>query len=133
LPWSGGVLMALAALVAAWDWYGTRPSLRATATVTENVAEMVPGHGVLYSPRLRFRTQTGSLIQVVIPDKTDAIEFPAGTVLPVLYPAANPAQAHLATVWRLYATAILLAVLGVVLFDAGLILRILLRRQKVRS
>jgi hypothetical protein len=129
LPWLGGALMVLAAAFALHDWSFVRTQRRATATVTEDVAVIVPGVGVLYYPRLRFGAASG-LVQVLGQPGTSEIEFPAGTVLPVLYRAGHPEGAIIGTVWRMYPTAIVLAVLGVALFDVGFVLRVVVRRNR---
>jgi hypothetical protein len=129
LPWIGAALLLLAGAAAAQSWAAHSTAQRVTATITENIAQMTPHDGVLYHPRFRFRTPDGTLVQVVAKEGTDEPEFPAGNDVPVQYPAADPGQAVIATVWRVYWVAILLGVFGVILFDIGLILRILLRRQ----
>ncbi len=101
-----------------------RVQVHADATVTENVSSFAPEGGVLYYPRLRFRTKEGELEQVVSRVGTDYVRFPAGDDLPVMYPVGRPEQAEVATVRRVYFVAIVLGVLGVVLFDWGLILRL---------
>jgi len=110
LRWVGVVLMVLSAISAGRSWRSTYGLLRATATVTENVATFAPGGGVQYVPRLRFRL-------------SDEIDFPAGETIPVMYPSGHPEQAAIATVWRRYSTAIVLVVLGILILDLGLILQ----------
>lgn len=132
LPWVGGLLLLVAAVSGLVSWNAIRTKIRATATVTENVSVLSPHDGVLYSPRLRFRLPNGELFQVLAKEASDEAEFPAGSDVPVLYPAGHPEQAVIATVWRIYWVAILLGVFGVILFDAGLLLRILLRRRSAR-
>jgi len=129
LPWAGGLLLVAAALCAIVAWAGIRNENRATATVTENISTMSAHDGVHYSPRLRFRSATGELVQVLAKEEANEAEFPAGTAVPVLYPANRPEQAVIATTWRIYWVAILLGVFGVVLLDGGLVLRIVLRRR----
>lgn len=129
LPWAGGLLLVAAAVFAIAAWAGIRNETRATAIVTENVSTMSAHDGVRYSPRLRFRSASGALVQVLAQEDADEAEFPAGTAVPVLYPANRTEQAVIATTWRVYWLAILLGVFGVVLFDVGLLLRIILRRR----
>jgi hypothetical protein len=126
LPWTGGALMLLAAALALHRWALVRTQQRATATVTEDVAVIAP-EGVLYSPRLRFRTPGGAFVQVLAGPGTAEIEFAAGTTVPVLYPPGHPERAVVGTVWHLYAAAIVLAVVGAVVFDIGYVLRIIRR------
>jgi hypothetical protein len=128
LPGLGGALLLLAAAFAANSWRIADPQQRAVGTVTENVASFAPGGGVLYTPRLRFRTPDGKLYQPLVGPASDEPEFAPGTTLPVLYAAGSPQQARIATIWRSYRTAIVLGIIGTALFDIGLILRLILRR-----
>ena len=124
LPPLGGLLLALAAVFAVHSWWQARALLHATATVGENVAALAPGGGVLYRPRLRFRTPTGENVQVLASQGSDEAEFAAGTRLPVAWPAGDPQRAIIATAARVYGAAIRLAILSTVLFDLGWILRL---------
>jgi hypothetical protein len=129
LPRLGIMLLALAAVFAGRSWWQDRALLHATATVTENIAAFAPGGGVLYQPRLRFRTPSGKNVQVLLAQGQNEPEFAAGTAVPVAWPSGNPQQAGIATAWRIYRSAISLALLGVVFFDAGWILRLRLYRK----
>jgi hypothetical protein len=124
LPRLGGLLLALAVLFAGHSWWQDRALLHATATVTENVAAFAPGGGVSYHPRLRFRTPDGESVQVLATQGRPEPEFAAGSSLPVAWPVGDPQHAVIATVWRVYAAAIWLGILGTVLFDAGWVLRL---------
>ena len=130
LPWAGGLLLALAAGVAAHTWWVSRPLIRARATVTENVAAFAPGGGVLYYPRLRFRAAGGEIVLVLSRRGDDEIAFAAGKVAPVRYPVGEPQDAAIATLWRVYFVAWWLGIAGAGLFDVGLVLR-RLETQKV--
>ena len=123
LRWAGVVLMVLSAISAGRSWRSTYGLLRATATVTENVATFALGGGVQYVPRLRFRLPDGDLVQKLCGPGSDEIDFPAGETIPVMYPSGHPEQAAIATVWRRYSTAIVLVVLGILILDLGLILQ----------
>ena len=129
LPGIGGLLLLIAAGFGVHSWMFARQRVRATATVTENVAGFGKVGGVVYAPRFRFRTADGNLVQVLAPDGSDEIEFPAGTTVPVLYSAGDPRDAVIATVWRAYFGAIVLGLLGTALFDLGWALRVMLRRR----
>ena len=132
LPRLGGLLLALAVLFAVHSWWLSRGLLHATATVTENVAAFAPGGGVLYHPRLRFRTPAGVSVQVLAAPGRSEPEFAAGTSLPVAWPAGDPQQAFIATAWRVYGTTIWLAILGTILFDLGWILRLAARPEAAK-
>jgi len=123
LRWTGAVLLLLAAVFGGRSWYSTHGLLRATATVTENVATFAPGGGVQYAPRLRFRLPSGEIVQVLCGPGSDEIDFSAGETVPVMCPAGHPDQAVIATVWRRYSDAITFGVLGILILDLGLILQ----------
>jgi hypothetical protein len=124
LPRLGVLLLALAAIFAGNSWWHDRSLVHATATVTENVAAFAPGGGVLYRPRLRFRTPEGENVQVLATQGRDEPEFSAGTTVPVAWPSGEPQRAFIATVWQVYRLAIWLAVVGTAVFDVGWILRL---------
>jgi hypothetical protein len=123
LPRIGVALLLIAAAFAARSWLFARSLQRSIATVTENVSTFAPQGGVIYLPRLRFRTPAGETVQVTASSGIDEVEFAAGETVPVLYPAANPRAAIIATVWRAYHAAIVFALWGVLLFDVGFVLR----------
>jgi hypothetical protein len=123
LRWIGIGLLLLSAVFAGNSWRLTRGLLRASAIVTENVAAFAPGGGVQYVPRLRFRLPSGQIVQALCGPGSDEIDFPAGEAVPVMYPAGHPERAAIATVWRRYAAAIVLGILGVIVLDLGLILQ----------
>jgi hypothetical protein len=57
------------------------------------------------------------------------VEFPAGEIVPVLYRVGDPQGAIIATAWRAYEGAIVWGVLGVLVFDLGWGLRVMLGRR----
>ena len=123
LPWVGVALIALSLAFAAHSWRSTRGLVAAQATVSENVETMTSKGDLVYTPRLRFYTPQGALTQVLAVRGSDEIQFPAGKVVPVLYPSGDPQGAVIATVGRVYSWAIRLAVAGVILFDVGWVVR----------
>ncbi len=129
LPWAGVLLLVIAAGFCAHSWMFARARVRATATVTENVAGFAKEGGVWYTPRVRFRTVNGEWVTVVAGPGSDEIEFAAGETVPVLYRADDPQGAVIATVWRAYFGAIVLGLLGTALFDLGWVLRGIVRRR----
>jgi hypothetical protein len=131
LPWLGGALMLLAAAFALHSFAFARSQQRSLATVTENVATFGPQGGVLYAPRLRFRSASGAIVQILMAgDEASEPAFQPGETVPVLYPVGHPEQAVLATVWRAYRAAIVFVVLGIFLFDIGFVLRVVVRRSR---
>lgn len=122
LPWVGGALLLLALGFGLRSWNATRSRLKATATVTDNAATFAPAGGILYFPRIRFRTRTGDIVQVLTLRGDEDPEFAAGEQVPVLYAANNPQDAVIATRWRVYKAAILLGIAGVILLDLGLLM-----------
>lgn len=136
LPPLGAILLALAALSALWVWNGTRPQLRAQATVTENTATQMPDGSILYTTHLRFRLPNGRLSEFndpVTSTDSDDPDFDSGKVIPVLYPPGHPESARVATIGRLYRLAIILGLIGAVFFDIGTILRLRFKRQAARD
>jgi hypothetical protein len=132
LPALGVGLLLIAAGFAVHSWNFARTRVRAVATITENVSEFAKEGGVVYTPRFRFRLPSGELVTVQAVKGSDEIEFPAGETVPVLYRAGDPQGAIIATAWRAYEGAIVFGVLGVVLFDLGWGLRVMLRRRLAR-
>jgi len=83
---------------------------------------------VSYTPRLRFRTPSGEIQQVLAAQGSSDAEFAPGASVPVAWPAGEPLHAGIATPWRVYRAAIWLAILGTVLFDLGWLLRLSAQR-----
>ncbi|MGD0648058.1 MAG: DUF3592 domain-containing protein [Acidobacteriaceae bacterium] len=129
LPVLGLGLLVVAAVFAAHSWNFARTRVRATATITENVSGFAKEGGVVYTPRFRFRLPSGELVTVKAAQGSEEIEFAAGEAVPVLYRAGDPQGAVIATVWRAYQRAIVFGVLGVVLFDLGWALRVMVQRR----
>jgi hypothetical protein len=125
--------MVSAACFALHSWNSARGQVRAIATVTEDVPGFAPGGGLVYRARVRFRTPTGSLVQVLDAAAKEEPEFAVGADLPVLYPAGQPQSAVIATVWRRYPAALWLAICGVVSFDLGWFLRLVARSNLRRA
>ena len=123
LPWVGGVMLMLAVGFAGHSWNWARQRVREQATVVENVAAFAPGGGVVYSPRVRFRTGEGELVELVSGPAENDADFTPGEIVPVLYVAGDAKDAVIATKWRLYFWAIWFAIVGTVLFDVGLVVR----------
>ena len=128
-PWLGGLLLLLAAGFWAHSRTWAHAQVRAEGTVTENVAAFAPGGGVLYFPRVRFRMPDGDWMQVQSRVGADDAEFAAGTAVPVLYRPGDPQGAEIATTGRVYFAAIVLGLIGTVLFDVGFFCWLLLRSR----
>jgi hypothetical protein len=120
---AGLLLLALATAFALHSWNFARHRIRTTGVVTENVATFAPGGGVVYTPRIRFRTADGAALQPILGPASDDPEFTPGTSVPVLYPPGEPQAAIIATTGRAYNAAIWFGVWGVVVLDAALILK----------
>jgi Protein of unknown function (DUF3592) len=133
LPVLGLGLLVMAAGFAVYSWNFARTRVRATATITENVSGFAKEGGVVYTPRFRFRLPSGELVTVQAEsgstNSSGEIEFPAGETVPVLYRVGDPQGAIIVTAWRAYQGAIVFGVLGVVVFDVGWALRVMLRRR----
>lgn len=122
LSWLGGALLLLALGFGLRSWNATRTLLKATATVTDNATAFAPAGGVLYFPRIRFRTRQGAIVLVLTRKGDEDPEFAAGEQVPVLYAVNNPQDAIIATRWRVYRAAILSGIAGVILLDLGLLM-----------
>ncbi len=132
LPWAGAFLMALAAGFAMHSWWAVRSFVRATGTVTENVASKAADGQTVYATHIRFRLPNGALVTAVDPvpsGENEDADFAAGAEVPLVYPAGDPHAAYIATRGRVYFVAIVLGVLGVAVFDFGLILLFTMRRK----
>jgi hypothetical protein len=129
LPLAGVMLLVIGAGFAVHSWSFARTRVRATATITENVSGFAKEGGVVYTPRFRFRLPSGELVTVQEASGSEEIEFPAGETVPVLYRAGDPQGAIIATTWRAYEGAIVWGVLGVLVFDVGWALRVMLRTR----
>jgi hypothetical protein len=129
LPLVGIVLLVVAAGFAVHSWSFARSRVRAVATITENVAGFAKEGGVVYTPRFRFRLPSGELVTAQDGSGSEDVEFAAGETVPVLYRAGDPQGAVIATAWRAYKGAIVWGVLGVIVFDVGWALRVMLRRR----
>jgi hypothetical protein len=129
LPLVGIVLLVIAAGFAVRSWMFARTRVRATATITENVSGFAKEGGVVYTPRFRFRLPGGELVTVQAASGSEEVEFPAGEIVPVLYRVGDPQGAIIATTWRAYEGAIVWGVLGVLVFDLGWGLRVMLGRR----
>jgi hypothetical protein len=123
LPRFGLLLLAISSGFAVHSWLFARTQQRSTATITENVSTFGPQGSVIYLPRLRFLTPSGEIVQVLAPTGIDEVEFAAGETVPVLYPPGKPQAAIIATTWRAYRAAIIFGLIGILIFDVGLIVR----------
>jgi hypothetical protein len=129
-PWAGGLCLALAAGFGLHSWLAVRELIHAQATVIENVATQAADGTVTYATHLRFRLPAGQIVTFTDPIQSsqyDDPSFAAGSTVPIVYLATNPRAASIATVWRIYSTAILFGIFGVAFVDLGIILRRLYR------
>jgi hypothetical protein len=127
----GVVLLVLAAGFALQERLATRSLLRSIAVVSENVATQDAMGAVSYASRLRFRLSSGESVVLDDPQHSDDASDPdyvTGAIVPVAYPAGHPEQARIATSWHLYHRAWVVGIIGTILFDLGLILRLILKR-----
>jgi hypothetical protein len=127
--WSGLVLLALAAGFWAHEWTWSHAAVRASGTVVELEGRMDAQGELKYFPRVRFRDKSGAWVQATSRVGGDADAFGAGDAVPVVYRAGDPQDAEIATKTRVYFVAIVLGVLGVILFDLGAALWVMRRRE----
>jgi hypothetical protein len=131
-PRFGALFVALAIGFGVHSWLATRSAIRVIGTVTENVATKAPDGETVYVTHFRFRLPSGEIIAAVDPilsSENDEPDFAASADVPVLYPPGDPHAAYIATRVRTYFTAIWLGVLGVALFDFGLVLLFAMKRK----
>jgi hypothetical protein len=136
LIWIGGALLVLAAASAANTWWAFKSWSRAEAVVTENSASQSTKGDVVYATHLRFRLPSGQLATFIDPatsTDSDDPDLPTAAVVPVIYPSGHPESARIGSISRLYKTAIILGILGVALFDLGIIFRIRLNRRAANA
>jgi hypothetical protein len=136
LPWIGGALLVLAAVSAANTWWTFKSWFRTEAVVTENSASQDAKGDVLYVTHLRFRLPSGQMVTFIDPSTStdpDDPALPTAAVTAVVYPAGHPESARIGSISRLYKTAIILGVLGVVFFDIGIIFRLRLKRRPANA
>ena len=132
-PAAGVVLLLLAAGFWAHEFRWSRSADHATATVTEMEARQDAQGQVFYYPHLRFRLPGGEIVQSVSPIGGAPDAFSVGEQVPVKYDSADPQDAAIATKGTVYRMAIILGVLGTVLFDLGAVLWIVRRRREMRE
>ncbi|MFC6644360.1 DUF3592 domain-containing protein [Granulicella cerasi] len=129
LLWTGIILMTIAVGLALHTWWIDRPLVRATGTVEMNDT-LTSGDGdLVYVAHVRFRDEHDAIREFTLSPKGEETKYHPSMQFPLLYPHGHPEQARIATVWREYATARNVAILGVVLFDIGCIFWIRDRRR----
>jgi Protein of unknown function (DUF3592) len=131
LLYTGVVLLCGAGIFWAREWARSRSFEHATATVTEMESRQDAQGNVAYFPHVRFRLPNGEIVQVVSAAGGDDSAFGVGEVVPVAYRAGDPRGASIATKWRVYSVAIVLGILGTVVFDLGAVLWIMRKRGRL--
>lgn len=130
--WAGLALLGLAACFWLHEWRWSHAAKHAMGTVTEMEARQDDQGQIIYYPHFRFALPDGQIMHSVgIAGAQDA--FSAGQQVPVIYLAADPGRASIATTRQIFGLSIGLAVIGTVLFDLGAVLWIILRRRQIRA
>lgn len=132
LLWAGVGLLALAAVFWLHEWRWSHAAQHASGVITEMEARQDDQGQVLYYPHFRFRLPDGQVMHSVgIAGAQD--DFTPGQQVPVIYRAADPGRASIATTRQIFGLSIALAVIGTVIFDMGAVLWVILKRRAMRS
>ena len=105
-----------------------RDGVRATGEVVSYLENRVDGE-VKYRPRVRFRTATGDIITTSGQLSASSQRFAIGTQVPVVYRAAKPTEARIATFTDNWLGASLAAVIGLVGLAGGFLVRRSVRQE----
>jgi hypothetical protein len=104
----------------------------AVATVTELDAQLDAHGNVNYFPHFRFRRPNNELVQVSATRGSNPAAFSAGQKVTVRYIAGDPQDATIMpSTGKIYEPAILLGIVGVVMFDAGAVLWAIDKRREM--
>ena len=102
-------------------------SLEATGEVV-SYRETRDGDATLYRPRVRFETAAGDIVTFHGQLATPARRFAVGAKVPIIYPAANPQAARIATFADNWLGVVAAFVVGALAYVAGLFIRRAARR-----
>jgi hypothetical protein len=105
----------------------------AAGTITDLEARRDPDGNVNYYPQVRFTLPNGQFVQFTSPHGSNPASFNAGDPVPIAYPPGKPATAVIATRWMVYTASIILAILGILLFDLGFYFQWLINRSLRRA
>jgi len=105
-----------------------RDAARATGEVV-SFFETRDGEETRYRPRVRFRTATGEIVTVSGQLAATSRRFEVGTQVPVLYKVAKPTEAQVALFTDRWLGACIAAVIGLVGFCGGFLVRRSVRRE----
>ena len=119
-------------LLAAWLAWNTLTFAREAVQVTGEVVSYFESRDdgeVKYRPRVRFRTDDGSIYTVSGQLSSGTQRFPIGTQVPMLYQPPKPGEARIATFTDNWLGACIAALVGVVGVAGGMLLRRSIRRE----
>jgi hypothetical protein len=108
-----------------------RDSVHTTGEVVSYFENRQDGE-VKYRPRVRFRTATGEIVTTSGQLATGSKRFAVGAQVPVVYRAAKPTEARIATFTDNWLGACIAAVVGAVGMAGGLLVRRSVRREIAR-
>lgn len=122
-------------LLAAWlGWTSlglARDAVRTTGEVVSQQEVRVDDE-LRYRPRVRFRTEDGDIVTFTGQLATSSPRFAVGAQVPVVFRAAKPTEARLATFTDNWLGASIAAVVGLVGLAGGFLVRRSLRRDLAR-
>jgi hypothetical protein len=107
-------------------------SVRTTGEVVSQ-QEVRSDDGVRYRPRVRFRTEDGSIVTITGQLATGSPRHAVGTQVPVVYAAAKPTEARLATFTDNWLGASIAAAVGLVGLVGGFLVRRSVGRELAKS
>ena len=129
------LLMALGVgclLLGAWlAWNNLTFEREGVRTTAEVVSYLETDEGK-FRPRVRFRTEDGSIISTHTQLATASKRFGIGTQVPVIYRAAKPGEARIALFTDNWLGACIAVVIGVAGVAGGLLVRRSVRRELSR-
>jgi uncharacterized protein DUF3592 len=136
---AGRLLFALGIvclLLGGWlAWNSLKPMQDAVQTTGKVVSyrEIAEGDSKSYRPRIRFRTLPGNIVTIEGPLMPTSTRFAVGDDVPVIYPRMEPTKARLDTYVDNWLGATIAAIVGVVSFIAGLLIRRAVARDLARA
>jgi len=119
-------------LLAAWLAWNTlsfaRNALPATGEVVSYIEKTEDG-AVKFRPRIRFRTESGSIVTTSGQLSASSKRFEIGTQVPMLYEPAKPMEARVALFTDNWLGACIAVLVGLVGVAGGMLLRRSIRRE----
>ncbi|MEJ0085976.1 MAG: DUF3592 domain-containing protein [Pseudomonadota bacterium] len=110
----------------------SRDTGRTTAEVV-SYREIPDGNSTRYAPRVRYRTANGEIVTIDGQFATTSKRFAIGEQVPLTYKVAKPTEARIATFTDNWLGPCIGAVIGLVGFGGGLLVRRQTRREMAKT